>query len=138
MRRRVSVSVVRTSVCRSVYLSVCLSVPSIDRRRRSAANAGSVMLRADDGCLRTTASVAASTYFENEMLFPLLIFLARSYRPPAFTAFVLEQVECRHFAVGSHHLERAFLVVLGRLRNTIQVQRDRSYRTATEPVETLN
>ena len=72
------------------------------------------------------------------MLFPLLIFLARSYRPPAFTAFVLEQVECRHFAVGSHHLERAFLVVLGRLRNTIQVQRDRSYRTATEPVETLN
>jgi len=84
----------------------------------------------------TTAASAAGTYFQNEMLFAsLLILLARSHRPPALAAFILEQVERRHFAVGSHHLQRAFLLVLCRFRNTIQVQRDRSCETAREANE---
>ena len=78
---------------------------------------------------RALAAAAAATYLEDEMFFAsLLIFLASSHRPPALAAFVLEQVERRHFAVGPHQLQRALLVVLGRLRNAIQVQCDRTWK----------
>ena len=66
----------------------------------------------------------AATYFEYEILFArFLVLLASRHRPPAFTAFVLEQVQRRNFAVGAQQPQRAFLGVLRRLRNAIQIQR---------------
>jgi len=67
------------------------------------------------------------------MLFSgLVIFLASSHRPPAFAAFILEKVERRNFAVGPEHFQRAFLAVLGRLRNAIQIHCDRACTTTAK------
>jgi len=64
-----------------------------------------------------------------------LVLLACGHWQPALAAFVLEQVERRHFAVGPQHLQRALLVVLRRLRDAIQVQRDRTCRKSAAETE---
>ena len=85
---------------------------------------------AEDDALTTSA---AATYFQYKMLFAgLIIFLASSHRPPAFAAFILEEVERRDFAVGAQHFQRAFLAVLGRLRYAIQIHCDRACTTTAK------
>jgi len=60
------------------------------------------------------------------MLFScLFILFACCDRPPALAAFILEQIQRRHLAVGPQHLQRTFLGVLRWLRDAIQIHRDR-------------